>query len=167
MAAWMGALFSGISTGVYTFDRFGMLVEIVRSKMLLCISSRSTNPRCVWTAKSFTYLTIRDQGYIATCSANALWLHTINARPIAKLDLTPSVPRTRSPCVTSIAFHERDYSPLGILAIGHADGTVVLYTWNAEDTPKGVRAQWGFLKVRDLEAEKNSSVSITSLDFIG
>ncbi|KAI9573033.1 hypothetical protein HD554DRAFT_2058344 [Boletus coccyginus] len=108
-------------------------------------------------------------GYIATCSANALWLHTINARPIAKLDLISisSVPRTRSPCVTSIAFHERDYSPLGILAIGHTDGTVMLYTWNAEDTPKGARAQWGFLKVRDLEAEKGSSVSITSLDFIG
>jgi len=71
------------------------------------------------------------------------------------------------PCVTSIAFHERDYSHLGILAIGYTDGSVALYTWNAEDTPKGARAQWGFLKVRDLEAEKNTSASITSLNFIG
>lgn len=109
----------------------------------------------------------RDQGYIATCSTHALWLHTINARPIAKLDLTSSVPRARLPCVTSIAFHERDYAHLGILAIGHADGSVALYTWNAEDTPKGARAQWGLLKVRDLEAEKNTTASITSLDFIG
>lgn len=69
--------------------------------------------------------------------------------------------------MTSIAFHERDYSHLGILAVGHADGTVALYTWNAEDTPKGARAQWGFLKVRDLETEKNISASITCLNFIG
>lgn len=110
----------------------------------------------------------RDQGYIATCSNHSLWLHTINARPIARLDLTTSVPRTRIlPCVTSIAFHERDYSHLGILATGHEDGSIALYTWNAEDTPKGVRAQWGFLKVRDLEAEKNASASITSLNFVG
>ncbi|KAN0082499.1 hypothetical protein V8E55_008294 [Tylopilus felleus] len=106
-------------------------------------------------------------GYVATCSAHSLWLHTINARPIARLDLTWSVPRARLPCVTSIAFHERDYSHLGILAVGHADGTVALYTWNAEDTPKGARAQWGFLKVRDLETEKNISASITCLNFIG
>lgn len=70
------------------------------------------------------------------------------------------------PCVTSIAFHERDYSHLGILATGHADGSVALYTWNAEDTPEGARAQWGFLKVRDLKAEKNDAASITSLNFI-
>ncbi|KAF8547687.1 beach-domain-containing protein [Imleria badia] len=106
-------------------------------------------------------------GYIATCSTYSLWLHTINARPVARLDLTSNVPRARVPCVTSIAFHERDYSHLGILAIGHADGSVSLYTWNAEDTPEDARAQWGFLKVRDLEAEKNDSASITSLDFIG
>ncbi|KAG8221472.1 hypothetical protein J3R82DRAFT_1685 [Butyriboletus roseoflavus] len=106
-------------------------------------------------------------GYIATCSAHSLWLHTINARPIARLDLTLSVPHPRLPCVTSIAFHERDYSHLGIIATGHADGSVALYTWNAEDTPKGARAQWSFLKVRDLEAEKNASASITSLNFIG
>ncbi|KAF8552795.1 hypothetical protein OG21DRAFT_1465137 [Imleria badia] len=117
-----------------------------------CISSRSTNLRC---------------GYIATCSTYSLWLHTINARPVAILDLRSNVPRARVPCVTSIAFHERDYSHLGILAIGHADGSVVLYTWNAEDTSEDARAQWGFLKVRDLEAEKNDSASITSLDFIG
>lgn len=78
------------------------------------------------------------------------------------------MPRARSPYVTSLAFHERDYSHLGILATGHADGSVALYTWNAEDTPKGVRARWSFIKVRDLEAENNASVSdISSLDFIG
>lgn len=109
----------------------------------------------------------RDQGYIATCSTYSLWLHTVNARPIARLDLTSSVPRTRLPCVTSIAFHERDFSHLGILATGRTDGSVTLYTWNAEDTPKDAQAQWSFLKVRDLEAEKNTSASITSLNFIG
>ncbi|KAF8444038.1 hypothetical protein L210DRAFT_3445126 [Boletus edulis BED1] len=106
-------------------------------------------------------------GYISTCSTHSLWLHTINARPIARLDLTSNTPRGQVPCVTSITFHERDYSHLGILAIGRADGSIALYTWNAEDTPKGAKAQWGFLKVRDLEAEKNTSASITSLHFIG
>ena len=160
--------FSGISTRVYTSDRFGTLAETVQSTSQLCISSRSTNLRCVWPVKFHTQLTTKNQGYIATCSNHSLWLHTINARPIARLDLTSGVtPRAQLPCVTSVAFHERDYSHLGILAVGHAGGSVALYTWNAEDTPKGARAQWGFLKVRDLEAEKNSSASITSLNFIG
>lgn len=69
--------------------------------------------------------------------------------------------------MTSIAFHERDYSHLGILATGHADGSVSLYTWSAEDTPKGARARWSFVKVRELEAENSTSASISSLDFIG
>jgi hypothetical protein len=109
----------------------------------------------------------RYQGYVATCSANYLWLHTINARPIARLDLTSSAPRSLSPYVTSIAFHEREYSDLGILATGHADGSVALYTWNAHGTPKGSRAQWEFLKVTDLEADKSTSASATALKFVG
>ncbi|KAG9311479.1 hypothetical protein JVU11DRAFT_8594 [Chiua virens] len=106
-------------------------------------------------------------GYIATCSIHSLWLHTINARPIARLDLTLGAPRTCLSYVTSIAFHERDFSHLGILATGHADGSIALYTWNAEDTPTGARAQWGFLKVRELEAAKDTSTSVSALHFIG
>ncbi|KIJ62307.1 hypothetical protein HYDPIDRAFT_30564 [Hydnomerulius pinastri MD-312] len=107
-------------------------------------------------------------GYVATCSAGCLWLHTINARPIAKLDLSSSMPRSLTPHVTSIAFHEREYSHLGILAAGHADGSVALYTWNADGTPKGCRAQWEFVKIRDLDAGKIASeVSATALKFVG
>ncbi|KAF8550747.1 hypothetical protein OG21DRAFT_1419181, partial [Imleria badia] len=96
-------------------------------------------------------------GNIATCSTHSLWLHTINARPVARLDLTSNVPRAWVPCVTSIAFHERDYSHLGILAIGNADGSVAFYTWNAEGTPEDARAQWGFLKVLDIFQERLAS----------
>ncbi|KIJ16174.1 hypothetical protein PAXINDRAFT_57636, partial [Paxillus involutus ATCC 200175] len=71
-------------------------------------------------------------GYVATCSTNFLWLHTTNACPIAGLDLISSTPRSLSPCVTSIAFHEREYSHLGIVATRHAGGSVALYTWNAD-----------------------------------
>ncbi|KIK98641.1 hypothetical protein PAXRUDRAFT_661323 [Paxillus rubicundulus Ve08.2h10] len=107
-------------------------------------------------------------GHVATCSTNYLWLHTINARPIARLDLVPSTPRgSLSPCVTSIAFHEREYSHLGILATGHADGSVALHTWNADGAPKDGRAQWEFLKVRNLEAGEYTSASATALKFVG
>ncbi|KIJ16201.1 hypothetical protein PAXINDRAFT_76049 [Paxillus involutus ATCC 200175] len=106
-------------------------------------------------------------GYVATCSTNYLWLHTINARPIARLDLISSTPRSLSPYVTSIAFHEREYSHLGIVATGHADGSVALHTWNADGAPKDGRAQWEFLKVRDLEAGENMSACATALKFVG
>lgn len=79
--------FCGISTRVYSSDRFGMLVETVRSMAQLCISSRSTNLRYVWPVKTYIQLMTKNQGYIVTCSNHSLWLYTINARPIARLDL--------------------------------------------------------------------------------
>ncbi|KAG1745693.1 hypothetical protein EDB19DRAFT_1927133 [Suillus lakei] len=103
-------------------------------------------------------------GYIATCSASRLMLHTINARLIAKLD-TVHTP------ITSLAFHEREYSHLDILATGHNDGSITLWTWNADGTPAGMQAQWEFVEVRRM----NSGVgacdialgSVTALKFIG
>ncbi|KAG1732883.1 uncharacterized protein EDB91DRAFT_1150772 [Suillus paluster] len=103
-------------------------------------------------------------GYIATCSASHLMLHTINARPIARLD-TVHAP------ITSLAFHEREYSHLDILATGHNDGSITLWTWNADGTPAGMQAQWEFVEVRRMNlGEEASDValgSVTALKFIG
>ncbi|KAI0029515.1 beach-domain-containing protein [Vararia minispora EC-137] len=105
-------------------------------------------------------------GYIATCSQGKLWLHTVNARPIAALDLAETG-RTRgflSP-ITSMAFLEREYSHLGILATATSDGKVTLRTWNADKTPKGEQAKWEFVTLRELQAQKSSA--ITALRFVG
>jgi hypothetical protein len=95
-----------------------------------------------------------------------LCLHTINARPIASIDLNfsatlPSVP----PTITSLAFHEREYSRLGVLATGSPDGKITLRSWNADNTPKEETAQWEFVTLRVLKAEKPGA--ITALKFVG
>ncbi|TFK36229.1 hypothetical protein BDQ12DRAFT_737089 [Crucibulum laeve] len=112
-------------------------------------------------------------GYIATCSRSKLSLHTINARPIATLDLT-STPCFSAlvPSVTAIAFHEREYSPLGILATGSPDGTITLRTWTADGTPKCEKAQWEFVTVRTMKVRMvgrgvNRPPGVTSLRFLG
>ncbi|KAH7912895.1 hypothetical protein BJ138DRAFT_1124827 [Hygrophoropsis aurantiaca] len=113
-----------------------------------------------------------SNGYIATCSVSQLWLHTINARPITKLDLGSSLPRALStPSITSIAFHEREYSHLELLATGNHDGSITLWTWNADGTPAGCKARWEFVEVRKLVPEHpvsaNDASAITAVKFNG
>ncbi|KIK26284.1 hypothetical protein PISMIDRAFT_271223 [Pisolithus microcarpus 441] len=136
--------------------------------------NRGTYVRSIWHADgnipsentSIRLVAINEStGYIATCSACFLWLHTITARPIAKLDLLSTCHPTSQ--VSSIAFHEREYSQLGILAVGDGQGSVTLYTWNADGTPEGTKAQWEFVKVRCLSAELDSSAAVTALKFSG
>ncbi|KAF6760566.1 hypothetical protein DFP72DRAFT_988225 [Ephemerocybe angulata] len=110
-------------------------------------------------------------GYIATCSRLKLCLHTVNARLIATLDLTttPSF-SPLVPSITSIAFHERDYSNLGVLATGGPDGTITLRTWTADGTPVGEKAQWEFLVIRTMKAKparNGRPVGVTALKFSG
>ncbi|KAH9965265.1 beach-domain-containing protein [Russula dissimulans] len=105
-------------------------------------------------------------GYIATCSRQKLCLHTINARPIASIDLNFSATLSHvPPTITSLAFHEREYSRLGVLATGSPDGKITLRTWNTDSTPEGEAAQWEFVTLRVLKAEKPSI--ITALRFVG
>jgi hypothetical protein len=95
-----------------------------------------------------------------------LCLHTINARPIASLDLNFSATLAHvPPTITSLAFHEREYSRLGVLAAGSPDGKITLRTWNVDNTPKDERARWEFVTLRVLKAEKPSA--ITALRFHG
>jgi WD40 repeat protein len=105
-------------------------------------------------------------GYIATCSRQKLCLHTINARPIASIDLNFSATLLHvPPTITSLTFHEREYSRLGVLATGSPDGKITLRTWNADNTPKEETARWEFVTLRVLKAEKPSA--ITALRFVG
>ena len=106
------------------------------------------------------------QGYIATCSRQKLCLHTINARPIASIDLNFSATLLHvPPTITSLAFHEREYSRLGVLATGSPDGKITLRTWNADNTPREETARWEFGTMRVLKAEKPGA--ITALRFVG
>ncbi|TBU31477.1 beach-domain-containing protein [Dichomitus squalens] len=111
-------------------------------------------------------------GYIATCSRDRLWLHTINARPIASLDLTDSAPSPLYPPVTSLAFLERDYAHTDLIATGAPDGTITLRTWNPNSTPEGEKARWEFvtlktLKVKSESRYRSSTPCVTALKFVG
>ncbi|KAF9466003.1 hypothetical protein BDZ94DRAFT_1252774 [Collybia nuda] len=112
-------------------------------------------------------------GYIATCSRLKLCLHTINARPMATLDLssTPSF-SPLVPTITAIAFHEREYSHLGVLATGGPDGSITLRTWTADGTPENEKAQWEFVTIRTMKARMagrgvTRPPSVTALKFLG
>lgn len=112
------------------------------------------------------------KGYIATCSRDRLWLHTINARPIVSLDLSDAAPSPLYPPVTSIAFLERDYSSTDLIATGAPDGTITLRTWNANSTPEGEKAQWKFVTLKTLKVKsesrfRSSIPCVTALRFVG
>jgi hypothetical protein len=104
------------------------------------------------------------KGHIATCSREKLCLHTVNAQPIATLDLTPGLPHEPSP-IMSMAFLEREYASVGVIATGAFDGKIALWTWNTENTPKGEKARWEFSTLRVLQTQKNRA--ITTLRFVG
>ena len=91
-------------------------------------------------------------------------LHSINAGPIAKLDIMAAP-------IMSLTFHEREYSHLDILVTGHNGGSVTLWTWNADRTPAGVQAQWEFVEVRRIDSGEGASEGalrfVTALKFIG
>ncbi|KAJ3720550.1 hypothetical protein C8R42DRAFT_671005 [Lentinula raphanica] len=113
-------------------------------------------------------------GYIATCSHQKLCLHTINARPIAVLDLTtlPNYTALRPP-ITSMGFHEREYSHLGVLATGGSDGIITLRTWSVDNTPEGEKARWEFVTLRAMKVRAPvgrgiaPSPAVTALKFLG
>ncbi|KAI0261217.1 beach-domain-containing protein [Gloeopeniophorella convolvens] len=132
--------------------------------------NRATYTRSIWHegGKAGVHLAAVNEstGYIATCSRQKLCLHTINGRPIASLDLNFSEALSYlPPTITSLAFHEREYSRLGVLATGSPDGKITLRTWNADSTPQGESAKWEFVTLGVVKAEKPSA--ITALRFVG
>ncbi|KAL0063706.1 Beige protein-like 1 [Marasmius tenuissimus] len=94
---------------------------------------------------------------------------------MATLDLTSlSSYSAIQPTITSLAFHEREYSKLGILAMGGRDGSITLRTWTADGTPVNEKAQWEFLTVRAMKVRTppgrgigSRLPAITALRFIG
>ncbi|KAJ6588193.1 beach-domain-containing protein [Mycena capillaripes] len=109
-------------------------------------------------------------GYIATCSRAKLCLHTINGRAMAVLDLsTPSPTEGIPPLITALAFHEREYSHLGVLATGGSDGTITLRTWTTDGTPEGEAAVWEFLTIRTMKvrAVVDRPPAVSALKFYG
>ncbi|TFY80618.1 hypothetical protein EWM64_g3393 [Hericium alpestre] len=137
--------------------------------------NRAVYVRSIWHGKgegSEVHLAAVNEstGYIATCSRINLCLHTINARPIATLDLTFSPARSYlPPDITSMTFHEREYSRLGVLATGSSDGKITLRTWNTDNTSAGEKAKWEFVTLRTLQARKIGRIedTISALKFIG
>jgi hypothetical protein len=76
--------------------------------------------------------------------------------------------------ITSLAFLEREFSHVGILATGGSDGTIALRTWNADDTPPGEKAQWRFVTLRTLKVREDDELNastvrpaVLSLKFVG
>ncbi|KAF7343336.1 hypothetical protein MVEN_01765900 [Mycena venus] len=109
-------------------------------------------------------------GYIATCSRAKLCLHTINGRPMAVLDLSiPSLTEGIPPLITALAFHEREFSHLGVLATGGSDGTITLRTWTTDGTPEGEAAVWEFLTIRTMKvrAVVDRPPAVSALKFYG
>ncbi|KAJ7337518.1 beach-domain-containing protein [Mycena albidolilacea] len=109
-------------------------------------------------------------GYIATCSRAKLCLHTINGRPMAILDLSnPSPTEGIPPLITSLAFHEREYSHLGVLATGGSDGSITLRTWTTDGTPEGEAAVWEFLTIRTMKVRSvvDRPPAVSALKFYG
>ena len=107
------------------------------------------------------------KGYIATCSREKLCIHTINAHHITSMDLYGGPHDQR---ITSLAFHEREWSNLGVLATGSAGGVITLRTWNTDDTPEGKKAVWQFQTLRTLTCrpgEDGFGSTVTALKFVG
>ncbi|KAF7329558.1 hypothetical protein MKEN_00218700 [Mycena kentingensis (nom. inval.)] len=138
------------------------------------VAINESTVRCLPLLVYYGGLTLSLEGYIATCSREKLCLHTINGRPMATLDLTKSSPSEGiPPLVTSLAFHEREYSPLGVIATGGSDGSITLRTWTADGTPEGEKAVWEFLTMRVMKVRPPTGhghdrlPAITALKFSG
>lgn len=103
------------------------------------------------------------QGCVATCSRDVLQIHTINGRLITSIRLSAQEN------IRCLAFHEREYTPIPVLAAGCSDGSIVLRTWNTSSTPLGQKARWEFSTLRVLKSRKEGHdyPSIESLKFNG
>ncbi len=149
------------------------------------VAINESTVRCLNTLFAyFSLALIECKGYIATCSTMTLLLHTINGRPIASLDLTtlPSFYSPHFPSITSLAFHEREYSHMGVLGTGASDGTISLWTWKHDDgkpdegdkeEPCQIgheRLKWSFIELRRLKARSLANGKppcIAALRFLG
>jgi hypothetical protein len=77
------------------------------------------------------------------------------------------------PPITSLAFHEREYSKIGILATGSPDGAISLRTWNTDNTQEGEKARWEFVTLKKMKIKHAEGIArgvipcVTALQFVG
>ncbi|GJJ12773.1 hypothetical protein Clacol_007018 [Clathrus columnatus] len=139
-------------------DGLVMLWELNRAQYVRSITHNSP----------VSFVAINEStGYIASCSREKLCLHTINGHQIVSLDVGGGPPDGR---ITSLAFHEREWSYLGVLATGTVGGSIMLRTWNADETTEDGKAKWQFQTLRTLKNrldEEDRTSSVTALKFIG
>lgn len=91
------------------------------------------------------------------------------------LDLTDIAGSPIYPPLTSLAFHEREFTRVPVLATGHPDGTIVLRSWNTDNTPDGEPAVWEFVTLKKMKVKvpeggrqmRGSLPCITALRFVG
>nr|GAT50008.1 nephrocystin-3 [Mycena chlorophos] len=55
------------------------------------------------------------------------------------------------PRVTALAFHEREYSHLDVVATGGSDGSISLWAWTTNGTSEGQKAVWEFPMMRTMK----------------
>ena len=82
---------------------------------------------------------------------------------MATLDLTGGSYAAIPPSITCLAFHEREFSHLGLLAAGGQDGTITIRTWTTDGTPEGEKARWEFITVRTLKVRTTEPSVTTTL----
>lgn len=71
--------------------------------------------------------------------------------------------------IHSIAFHEREWAKVGVLATG-SNGTITLRSWNVDDTPAGETAQWKWTSLHEYKCRKvdnGDAPAVTALKFVG
>lgn len=90
---------------------------------------------------------------------------------MAVLDLSvPSLTDSIPPRITSLSFHEREYSHLGVIATGGSDGSITLRTWTTDGTPEGEAAVWEFLTIRTMKIRavgNDRPPAVSALKFFG
>lgn len=91
------------------------------------------------------------------------------------LDLRDGPGSILYPAITSLAFHEREYAKLPVIATGSPDGTISLRTWNTDNTPEGEKAVWEFVTLKKMKVKGADGSSqprglapcVTALRFVG
>ncbi|KAH8809671.1 beach-domain-containing protein [Flagelloscypha sp. PMI_526] len=147
-------------TCVYASRQWSLVVSGSKDgSVALWDLNRGVYVRSIWHGESgapedaISLVTLNEStGHIASCSKTKLWLHTVNGRPMAMLDLTTLANYSALiPSVTAMAFHEREYSAIGLLATGSVDGTITLRTWTTDGTREGEKAKWRWKDLRSLK----------------
>ncbi|KAG8683179.1 hypothetical protein FRC08_014481 [Ceratobasidium sp. 394] len=119
---------------------------------------------------------MESTGNIATCSSTSLQIHTLNGHFIAEMDVSQPI--------LALGFHEREYSPMGVLATA-IGAEIVLRTWKPKsresvepetgrcEAPGSGKPRWDFSTLRTLRLQTDGMSAatrmprVTSLKFVG